>query len=440
MSKDLTAIVVRLIPPPPESEFAATAGWIESVVRKRDKPAILRIAPLPSLGLIQCEVSNTLDGMPTEDPELIAALSARGQASFVHVNHEAQQAILHGFDGGTALDGFVGKPDAEFEGKLVERFGCNLEALQAADDQTRIGIGIVASRTAALLPGRSIGLPIGMPSGLGTFAFHDRGAEAGPDRERCTFFAFDKQLVDALCKTPGVDLARIIESARQGQPPDAEAQQVVATLKALDKLPLVEAPSDQRRVLVRAVEMMVLGSGRVFAGGDRAAYWEERVLPLMALQPSMPVIDDDDLESLDDAKSVLHALVEIVPSTAPPGGAGEVMEGIGDVELSPLLPAFVEDGTYAGSILRLDPTRLVEQLRALQGDSLSQAVMRIETSWFTKKNGAPPEGEVFEAFRKANSDKGQPDIDRVLRHLSELRVVLEVALVNDLTVALAFYG
>ena len=438
MSKDLTAIVIRLVPPPPDTEFPATAGWIESVVRQRDKPAILRIAPLPGLGLIQCEVSNTTDGMPTEDPELIAALSARGQASFLHVNHEAQQAILHGFDGGTALEGFVGKPDAEFEGKLMERFGANLEGLHAADDQTRAGIGIVASRTAALLPGRSLSLPIGMPSGLGTFTFHDRGAEAGPDTERCTFFAFDKPLIDALCKTPGVELARIIESARQGQ--DAESEHVIAVLKQLDQKPLVEAPQTERRALVRAVEMMVLGSGRVFAGGDRAGYWEERVLPLLSLESSMPVIDDDDLESLDEAKSVLHALVEVVPSAAPPGGAGQVMEGVGDVELSPLLPAFAEDGTYAGSVLRLDPARLVAQLRSLQGDSLSQAVMRIETSWFTKKTGLPPEGEAFDAFRKANSDKGQPDVDRVLRHMSELRVVLEVALVNDLTVALAFYG
>jgi len=137
---------------------------------------------------------------------------------------------------------------------------------------------------------------------------------------------------------------------------------------------------------------------------------------------------------------VLHALVEVVPTKAPPGGAGQVLESIADAELQPLLPDFAEEGTYAGSILQLDPSRLLDALRTLDSDKLSKAVAQLEAVWWAKKTNKPAEGDEYAAFRREHAQKGQPDLDRALRHLSELRVVFEVAQANDLTVALAFYG
>ena len=264
------------------------------------------------------------------------------------------------------------------------------------------------------------------------------GVVAG--QERCTFFAFDKPLVQAICNTPGADLAKVMEQARQDIGKDPEGRQVLETMRALDKKPIKEADPGSRQLLVRAIEMLVLGSGRVFAAGDSAPYWDERVLPLLSLTDQAPVVDEDEIEELDEARSVLHALVEVVPAKAPPGGAGQVLESVADVELQPLLPDFVEDGMYAGSILQLDPARLLGALRTLDSDKLSKAVALLEAAWWTKKTGQPAEGEAYAAFRRGHAEKGQPDLDRALRHLSELRVVFEVAQANDLTVALAFYG
>jgi hypothetical protein len=451
MSQDLTAILLRARPggglvdasgapiSTDESASAEWVEWIESIVRARGRPAILRVAPLSSLGLVQVEVANVTDGLPTEDPELVAALSARGAATFLHVNHEAAQAILHGFDQGSAGEGFVGAPGPEFTDRLQKRLGCDLDALHGADDHSRAGIGVVASRTGAILPGRSLALPIGMPSVFGSFSFHDRGLEAEGEQERCAFFAFDRPLVESILAQSGPALVKVLESIAGGGRAalgDAVYEQVTDTLRGLKE----RGESETGPAMLRTIEQLVLSNGRVFAGGDRLAFWAERVLPLLSIEDQEPVIDEDDLETLEECKSVLHALVEVVPVKAPPGGAGSVVEGLADRELSPLVPSFAKEGSYAGSILTLDPRRLVELSRGLDGERLSRAVARIERAWFSRKTGQPAEGPAFEAFQKEQAERGQEDVDRVLRHLSELRVVLEVAAVNQLVVAVAFYG
>ncbi len=455
MGKDLTAILLstamsttgsttKLIVSPSGGETTSlTPEFIEETVRKRGRPVLLRIAPLDKLGLTQVEVCDVNDGLPSEDPELVAQLSVRNPVTFVHVNHEADQAIIHSFDDGKAGESFIGKPGPEFEQKLVDRLGHGLEALHAADDQSRAGIGIIASRTAALLPGRTLPLPMGMPSALGSFAFHDSGGDPNEEVERCAFFAFDRPLVDALSNTPGNELAGVVEASsaqRKGADEDPNTKQIISVLRALGDRTLKDAEPADRPMLVRAIEMLVLGSGRIFAGGDRATYWDERILPLLSLKDSEPVVDNDDLDALTETESLLHALVEVVPYDSPPGGPGEVIESIGNAELSPLLPQLAVGGSYAGSVLRLDATRLRDAVRQLDGERLSSAVAKLERAWYSRKTGQAPEGDAFQAFRRERGEPGQPDIDRVLRHLSELRIVLEVAEVNDLDVALAFYG
>jgi hypothetical protein len=451
MDRDLTAILLK-----PESTGLVDASgapmtpaepisaeWIEQTVRARGRPALLRVAPLPAVGLVQVEVCDVTDGLPTEDPELVAALSKRGSATFVHINHEAGQAIIHGFKAGVGGEGFVGVPGADFATQLQTWLGCDLEALHGADDQTRAGLGVVASRTAALLPGRSLMLPVGMPSALGSFAFHDRAIGSDEQAERCSFFAFDRPLVDAIVATSGTQLAKIVEGvvgsggSMLGEDLFTNVKNV---LRSLGEKPLTAAEPAARPDILRAVELLVLSSGRVFAGGDRVDYWDERVLPLLSIGGGEPVIDADDLETLESAESSLHALVEIVPSAAPPGGIGTVLEGVADRELSPLVPQLAADGGYAGSILALDPQRITQLLRDLDGDRLSDAVERVEHAWYQKTTSKAAEGEAYDAFRRQRLERGQPDVDRVLRHLSELRIVLEVAAVNDLVVAISFYG
>lgn len=284
MSRDLTAILLR---PSTSSGLLSASGapvstdepitpvWVEQVVRARGRPAILRVAPLAAVNLVQVEVADVADGLPTEDPELVAALSARGTATFLHVNHEANQAILHSFDKGAAGEGFVGVPGPEFAERIVARLGCDLDALHAADDQSRVGIGVVASRTGALLPGRALALPIGMPSGLGSFAFHDRAIGNGEDAERCAFLAFDRPLVEALLSTPANELGKVVEAvAASGRSmlDDATVAEIIGALRALGDTTIGTADPEKWPMLIRAAELLVLSSGRVFAAGDRVDF------------------------------------------------------------------------------------------------------------------------------------------------------------------------
>src|SRR5262249_46050138 len=154
---------------------------------------------------------------------------------------------------------------------------------------------------------------------------HDRAIGSDEQAERCAFFAFDRPLVGAIVATAGAEVAKIVEGvvgAGAGMLGEDLLARVTKGLRALGDKPLAEAEPAARPDLLRAVELLVLSSGRVFAGGDRVDYWDGRVLPLLSIGGGDPVIEDDDLEALAAAESSLHALVEIVPSASPPGGAG----------------------------------------------------------------------------------------------------------------------
>jgi len=73
-------------------------------------------------------------GLPTEDPALVGRFSKGGRSTFVHVNHSAKQAMVHGFIDGRPNEGFAGAPGDELqqrarvpsgplenEGELVQR-------------------------------------------------------------------------------------------------------------------------------------------------------------------------------------------------------------------------------------------------------------------------------------------------------------------------------
>src|SRR5262249_9022171 len=100
------------------------------------------------------------------------------------------QAVLHSFSAGHSEPGFVGEPGAAFDAKLEATIGTSLEALIAADDQSRVGVGVAASNTQLHRRDRAVKIPAGTPTHLGTFQFHDLGV--GLDEgERLAVFAFD---------------------------------------------------------------------------------------------------------------------------------------------------------------------------------------------------------------------------------------------------------
>ena len=80
-------------------------------------PALwIRLAPLVKQGVHQLEIMDGQTGLPSVAPDLVAALSrGDGKAMFVHVNHQAKQALLHAFEDGTEVASYTGEPDAGFE-------------------------------------------------------------------------------------------------------------------------------------------------------------------------------------------------------------------------------------------------------------------------------------------------------------------------------------
>ncbi|HEY2746779.1 MAG TPA: hypothetical protein VGL86_19255, partial [Polyangia bacterium] len=139
--RDLTAVLV------PAGQL--TVAEIYAIVRESGRhAAIVRVAPLSNVGLVQIEVHD-VRGMPTEDPALVQRFSRGGRAVFVHVNHSAKQAMVHRFVDGKGDEGFAGAPGDDFTTRLRAEAGADLPSLHAADDGTRLGIGVAASNTCA---------------------------------------------------------------------------------------------------------------------------------------------------------------------------------------------------------------------------------------------------------------------------------------------------
>jgi hypothetical protein len=436
MPSDLTAILL------PRDERSAEE--IERAVVERGLgDVIVRVARLDAVGLTQVEVCDARRGLPCEDPDLVARLARHGRAAFVHVNHTAKQALVHPFVDGTAGEGFAGQPGAEFEARLAAAVGHGLPAILDADDGSRLGIGIAASSTVALVRGARLVVPAGTPTGLGSFAFHDRGAGLQPGTERLALFAYDAaQLALRFSSTPAREQAAVLPVAPSGAfaPLEGARAEAVAQLSALDEAAAAEAlRAVDERAAVRALELCALEAARVFAGGDRLWFWDERVLPMFSLAAGDPVIEPGDVDDLDDAASVLAAMVDVLPWAAPPSGEGSHLGGVADDELAPLAAWARAGEEYAGSIFRLRPGRLLELVRALDGPTLQQRIERFERAWYRAARPGMPEGDAFETWRRAKAEEGHADIERVLADWAELRVVLELAEANRFEVALVFY-
>src|SRR4051812_39225092 len=177
--KDLTAVIV------PEGQL--TVEQVHQIVLASGRhAAIVRVAPLAAVKKLQIEVHD-LRGMPTEDPALVQKLSTGGSATFVHVNHSAKQAMVHTFADGKGGEGFAGAPGDDFTKRLGDEAGVDLAQLHAADDGTRLGIGVASSHTKLLYKQRVLTIPQGTPTGLGSFGFHDRGIGIEDREERVAF-------------------------------------------------------------------------------------------------------------------------------------------------------------------------------------------------------------------------------------------------------------
>lgn len=432
MANDLTAIVV------PEGQLDA-ARVHATVVESGRRAALVRVAPLPAVKLVQIEVHDPRRGMPTEDPELVGRLSRGGRAVFVHVNHSAKQAMVHGFVDGRPNEGFAGEPGDVFAARLRAEAGIDLDALAAADDGTRLGIGIAASHTVALIRGRALAVPVGTPTGLDSFFFHDRGVAVGEGEERLAWFAFDRERAFA---QPGRALAALIAAAPAGAlgPLEGARAEALAALEALG----ARTPAEARLAAPRALELCAFAAALAWAGGDEVRYWDGQVLPLFTIcggeTPPAPVLDPSEATDLDDeTESMLEAMVETLPFAAPPEGEGPLLTSLAPSELRPLAP-WAEGDEHAGAVFALRPERLLSLVRRLDGRRLGAACESFARAWYRALRPGQPEGDAYQTWRRAKEDEGQKDLDRFVGDWAELRACLEVAAANHLDVALLFYA
>jgi hypothetical protein len=424
--KDLTAILLPKGQLTDEEVRRVVAGFGD---------ALVRVAPLDAVGLVQVEAFELGDGLPRATPELVARLAERGRAVFVHANHSAQQGLLHAFYPSGPQPGFAGAPGPDLDARLRDALGVTLAEITAADDGSRLGVGVAATRTVAVARGRTLAVPPGMPTDLGIFSFHDRGHDLDEAEPRLALFAFDAaEVARRWASTPGRELAAMISAAPSFGPLDGARPAVVEALAALgDRTPAAAELRD-----VRAYELCALDEGRAFAGGDLQEYWDARVLPLFALGDGDPVIGAADVEDLDDCASVLHALVEVMPYAAPPGGEGSMLASISDGELGPLAP-WARGSEYTGTVFTVASERLLGLVRGLDGDKLRARVERLERAWYRAARPGQPEGDALTAFMRAHADEGKDDLERLTRGWAELRALLELAALNKLQTALVFY-
>ena len=95
---------------------------------------------------------------------------------------------------------------------------------------------------------------------------------------------------------------------------------------------------------------------------------------------------------------------------------------------------------YSGAVFTLQPERLLQRVRTLDGMKLRGMIEKFERTWYRAARPGMPEGDALDTFRRAKAEAGQPDLERFVKDWTELRIVLELAAVNQLVPALIFYG
>ncbi|HUS68533.1 MAG TPA: hypothetical protein VMZ28_28555 [Kofleriaceae bacterium] len=416
MAEDFDALLV-----PGE---APSGEAVAQTVAERGAGALLRVVPLPAVGLTQIEVRDPRRGTPAIDARLAAALSLpAGRA--VWVRRENGRIAVRAFAAGSEADSAIG---AE---AVTRHLGAPLPQLIAADDGTRQP-GLAASGTTAwgAVARRWIAVPAGTPLGIDAFSFHDHGVGNEEGLERMAWLAFDaRQASLRFSATPGRVLSAQLAQAPRGAygPLEHLRGGVLSALDNLGDQTPVEARSTDERVL----ELCALASANAFAGGEQMAYWDDRVLPLFALDDESAEIPPEERDILDGCDSVLHAMVEIMPFAAP----GSLLYSLPDEELTPLAPWAPQHTEYPGSIYTFSAARLVRQVRALDEKRLAARVDAFFLAWHAAVGPSLP----YEAWRAAKDAAGARDVERVLAAWTDLRTLLELASANHLQVGVLFY-
>jgi hypothetical protein len=183
----------------------------------------------------------------------------------------------------------------------------------------------------------------------------------------------------------------------------------------------------------------------VFAGGDEAQFWDERVLPLFALCAQetvpQPALDATEAEELDDTTyGILEAMTDTLPVPAPPDGEGPLLSALSPSEVAPLSPWAAPGAEHAGAVFLLRPERLLSLVRKLDGQRLATVAEQFAVAFYRALRPGLPLGDPYQAWRQAKDEEGAQDFERFVNDWAELRACLEIAAANALDVALLFYA
>ena len=449
MPADLTSI---LLPLPPRG---LQPNDIVNVVAQNGPPAAwVRLVPMEKLEIHQLEVMDGQTGLPSVSPGMLAALSQNGgKALFVHVNHNAKQALLHAFEDGIEVATYSGEPNDSFTAEFQRLVGQSTDEIAENDDGTRVGFGQAASRTAAVVRGRLMLVPPGTPTGLGSFMFHDRGHDRveAADSEasegegtRVAFFAFDGGLIQqAFGELTGKQLAQVI----QGAPQEIVGPLIAlrdATAKMLTGIDTQPGRAEKHPAWhTHAFELLALCHAGVYSGGDTLRYIDQKVLALLNIGDATPIIDADDADELEELPSLLDAMIEVLPCPKPPAGYGPLMEMIGPDEIGALVPWAKQGEPYDGAVFLVKPDRLLQLVRSMDGNKLAQRLERFSRALYTARHGAP-EGDAGEKayveWRSGHEQRSRADIERFLTAWAELRMIFEMAAANQMNIGVVVYA
>lgn len=204
----------------------------------------------------------------------------------------------------------------------------------------------------------------------------------------------------------------------------------------LDELRRMETNLHVRkaRAVTDVAELLALVHTRLSTPGHRAAYLDQVFFPLLSLHddPVPPALDPDELDAID-ALDVCQAMADQLPYHAP---EGELLESFGDDELTPLCRVLDLDDE-GGAVWLLRPDRLQERLDAFVPEAFREVYMAFYERWWQALGAGSEEAKM--TWLKGRFDRDVAALDALFTGHNEMRTLLHMARLNDLTPALLFY-
>jgi hypothetical protein len=381
-------------------------------------------------------------GSPVVAEELAAALSAHGGLVLeLLVAPGGDEVVMGVFRDGQRQRQPSPDPLPERfppEPSLASLAPARLRALPEVEQMASATSG---AHTELLFAQRLLAMPPDTDKGVDIFRFSERSS-AGigePDGSgRLCLTAFDLARVKEVLRTrsvsQGIQLLDFFTNREAKRFLGPLAVDLPLCLDDLRELP-GDSPLLQAPRLQDLAELLALMHSRASAPGNRLMYLDEVFFPLLNLASDrLPErLDEDELPELE-ALDLPAAMADQLPYHAP---EGQLMESFSDLELTPLMTALELPAGEGGALWLLDPGRMGRQLEALQPDAFARLVEGFLQLWYESLPplDRPPQKDWLQ--RRLQADEAALQV--FFSTWYELKVLVQVARLNELQLALLFY-